>query len=585
MAESGLISRVLILLFTDLAGSTSLKAEMGDRAAGDLIALHRKHVEQIAKERNGKIEDWAGDGCFLTFETPSTAVLFALQLQHIHRNSPQLPDVYIGIHMGEISQREGKHGPSKPEGLAVDLASRIESLAIPGQILMSDAVFNSARQQISASEFGTPIAWRNYGTYALKGVGNPLQIGEAGFEGFSPLKAPSASKIDIAESISETMRDALAPEDDDSKNALKYILRFSPDDFGKAANALKMAIRSNRHNAWAHGALSYAYWEGSYQGWLQKLGVSYFDARLSARENLVSALNAGSAFAHIVESEIQLYRRQYDAAIADAKRAVDLDNDSQLATANLARILALADRCEEAIDICEKGLADDPAKPGHLYYRLALAYFSVSKFEKALELLENALTHDAKICHYAALLAAVCTCLSKNDRARAALDHYRKNSIIPPNLRDVMYFWPFKNIEVSDRFAEGLRKAKLPGQQSGYYKISEMQKLAGNEIRDLLFGKTASGFYPWSGQQEWIDRDWSGKATIRSGKKANTTVDNGKSTIEGNVIIDSWQSRWKGTKIGSPVYQNPAGSTDTKDQYILFTDFGFWPIAIEERHV
>src|SRR5678815_3629252 len=93
-------SRILTLVFTDLAESTGLKRKRGDQAVGELIARHRGHVRRLAAESGGHVIDWAGDGCFLTFETPSVAVLFALRLQHAHGEEPDLPGVRTGIHMG-----------------------------------------------------------------------------------------------------------------------------------------------------------------------------------------------------------------------------------------------------------------------------------------------------------------------------------------------------------------------------------------------------------------------------------------------------------------------------------------------------
>ena len=93
-------SKVLTLVFTDLKGSTSLKAEKGDDIAGQLIARHREHVKRLALTDGGRIIDWAGDGCFLTFETPSSAVLFALHLQQAHQRESDLPQVYVGHQHG-----------------------------------------------------------------------------------------------------------------------------------------------------------------------------------------------------------------------------------------------------------------------------------------------------------------------------------------------------------------------------------------------------------------------------------------------------------------------------------------------------
>ena len=103
-------SRLLTLLFTDLSGSTSLKTEKGDKAAGELISQHRDHVKQLSRSNSGRIIDWAGDGCFLTFDTPSAAVRFALNLQKAHTDNADLPKVYIGIHMGEVIEKIGPEG-------------------------------------------------------------------------------------------------------------------------------------------------------------------------------------------------------------------------------------------------------------------------------------------------------------------------------------------------------------------------------------------------------------------------------------------------------------------------------------------
>lgn len=186
-------SRVLTLVFTDLADSTGLKTAKGDRAVGELIQRHRDHLTQLAGQYSGQIIDWAGDGCFLTFETSSSAVMFALRLQQIHHYEADLPGVRIGVHMGEVSTRS-LDDATRVEGLIVDLSARIAGLAQPGQVLISSAVHQSAKQRLGIHEFGQPIRWETYGPYALKGFDEPVDIREAGLESISPLQAPEASE-------------------------------------------------------------------------------------------------------------------------------------------------------------------------------------------------------------------------------------------------------------------------------------------------------------------------------------------------------------------------------------------------------
>ena len=185
-------ARILSLVFTDLANSTALKSERGDAAIEALIARHAAHVRSLAADCGGRIIDWAGDGCFLTFDTSSSAVLFALRLQMAHSDEPDLPGVRVGVHMGEVTESVGDNGVPNIAGLAVDIASRISGLARPGQVLMSAAVYDSARQRIGVESLGKPILWQAHGTYAVKGFDKDLEIGEAGVQGIAPLTAPTS---------------------------------------------------------------------------------------------------------------------------------------------------------------------------------------------------------------------------------------------------------------------------------------------------------------------------------------------------------------------------------------------------------
>jgi len=186
-------SRVLTLVFTDLAGSTALKNQRGDAAVGELMRRHRDHITRLATETSGRIMDWAGDGCFLTFDTSSAGVLFALRLQEAHAADRNLPPVRVGIHLGEVTEHIRPDGAAQVEGLAVDVAARICGLAAPDQVLMSSAVYHSARQRLGVESLGKPVLWQSYGRYTLKGVDDAVEINEALLEGLNRPQPPAAS--------------------------------------------------------------------------------------------------------------------------------------------------------------------------------------------------------------------------------------------------------------------------------------------------------------------------------------------------------------------------------------------------------
>ncbi len=194
MSETKRTSRLLTLVFTDVVDSTALKAKRGDFRAEELLTRHRAHVERIAKQHSGRIIDWAGDGCFLTFETSSEAVLFAVELQREHLSDLDLPAIRVGIHMGEVTELVRADGTVRVEGLTVDLTARLESLAHPNQIVMSEAVYKSARQRLRHRESELTLIWKQYGEFHLKGFDEPIEVCVAGLGENAPLDAPVRSE-------------------------------------------------------------------------------------------------------------------------------------------------------------------------------------------------------------------------------------------------------------------------------------------------------------------------------------------------------------------------------------------------------
>ena len=196
MNNPALESRILTLVFTDLVGSTALKSKHGDQVAGALVERHREIVRAHAAASGGRVIDWAGDGCFLTFASASTALHFALSVQLAHAEQNDLPSVRIGIHMGEVTEHPFSHGSAQPhvEGLAVDLAARIGALAGSKQILVSGSVAEGARTRLTYADFARPIHWQACGNYALKGIAQPVGVYAVALEGVGNLEPPERDR-------------------------------------------------------------------------------------------------------------------------------------------------------------------------------------------------------------------------------------------------------------------------------------------------------------------------------------------------------------------------------------------------------
>lgn len=189
------ISQAVTMVFTDLQGSTSLKEEIGDDRAASLIERHCGLVLLICESEQGRVVNNPGDGFFLTFPKPSQAVRFALKIQYAHAEDKDLPGVRIGIHHGEVNVSDGLGGYL---GIEVDTAARVQQMATPGQILVSSSAYKGAKARVRDIE-DMPVKWKWYGEYHLKGVEDPVALGEVGLEGISPFKPP----VRIAPSVTE----------------------------------------------------------------------------------------------------------------------------------------------------------------------------------------------------------------------------------------------------------------------------------------------------------------------------------------------------------------------------------------------
>ena len=198
----------MILMFTDLVGSSALKVQIGDYAYAEKIA--KPHLTIFRDELLGSTEGaeliyYLGDGFFASFASVEDAVNVALRFQHALRSDPRFTiplKVRIGIHAGQVVfVEESKEGrPPILASHAADLCARVQSLALGGQILLTRHACDDGRQFVihhPKSENGAEpeIVWLDHGRYKFNGKDDdPLEIFEVGAKGQAPLKAPPDSE-------------------------------------------------------------------------------------------------------------------------------------------------------------------------------------------------------------------------------------------------------------------------------------------------------------------------------------------------------------------------------------------------------
>ena len=128
------------IMFSDMFGYTALM-QQNEQLANNNRKRLKEVLETSVSVFNGKILQYYGDGALSIFSSAIDGVNCAVDIQQTLQQEPKV-ELRIGIHTGDISiENETIYGDG------VNLASRIESLAVPGSIFISEKVFDEIRNQ------------------------------------------------------------------------------------------------------------------------------------------------------------------------------------------------------------------------------------------------------------------------------------------------------------------------------------------------------------------------------------------------------------------------------------------------------
>ena len=154
--------RLAAIMFTDIQGYTRLMQEDESEAIA-IRTRHRDIFQQTTLQYGGEIIQYYGDGTLSIFESCVDAVRCAQEMQQLFQTDPALP-VRIGIHLGDIVV-----GKEDIIGDSVNVASRVESLGIPGSVLISGKVYEEIQNK---QEFNL----QNLGKFHFKNDKHPRKI-------------------------------------------------------------------------------------------------------------------------------------------------------------------------------------------------------------------------------------------------------------------------------------------------------------------------------------------------------------------------------------------------------------------------
>lgn len=157
----------IVVMFSDIEGSTARNEELGDRGWVKLLEKHNKLIRKHVDDHGGHVVKSQGDGYMIAFSDPAEAVRCGVEVQEALQKNPDRWDrirVRMGIHVGS-SVRRG----DDLFGLNVAMAARVANQAEGGEILVSEPV-RDAIARADGLTLGTPR------DVELKGMSGSFQL-------------------------------------------------------------------------------------------------------------------------------------------------------------------------------------------------------------------------------------------------------------------------------------------------------------------------------------------------------------------------------------------------------------------------
>ncbi|MSP98184.1 MAG: adenylate/guanylate cyclase domain-containing protein [Betaproteobacteria bacterium] len=185
--------RLAAILAADVAGYSRLMAA-DDRATVTALDAARAVFRTEIESNQGRVIDMAGDSVLAVFETATGAVSAALTIQtELKALIAGIPEnrrmrFRIGIHLGDVIEKA--NGSIYGDG--VNIAARLEGLAEPGGITVSESIRTAVKGKVSA-------AFEDQGEQTVKNIPDPVRAYKVGLaNSTTPRPPPAVGEIDLS---------------------------------------------------------------------------------------------------------------------------------------------------------------------------------------------------------------------------------------------------------------------------------------------------------------------------------------------------------------------------------------------------
>ncbi len=169
MPTVGMERKLAAIFSTDVAGYSRL---MGDDEEATIRTLtaYRSVISSLIQHYRGRVVDSPGDNLLAEFASVVDAVRCAVEIQHVLKEkNTKLPDhrqmrFRIGINLGDVIV-EGE----RLYGDGVNIAARLESLAIPGGICISGTAYDHVENKLA-------LHYEYTGEQTVKNIAKPVRV-------------------------------------------------------------------------------------------------------------------------------------------------------------------------------------------------------------------------------------------------------------------------------------------------------------------------------------------------------------------------------------------------------------------------
>jgi TolB-like protein/class 3 adenylate cyclase/Tfp pilus assembly protein PilF len=156
------IRQLAAIMFADMTGYTAMMQD-DEQKAKTLHSRQKKAIDTHIPGNKGKIIQYFGDGTLSIFDSSIDAIKAGIEIQRELLQEPKVL-LRIGIHSGEVVlDKDGLYGD------CVNVASRIETLSVPGSVFISDKVHDEIKNH-------KEIKVKSMGRFSLKNVKRQIDV-------------------------------------------------------------------------------------------------------------------------------------------------------------------------------------------------------------------------------------------------------------------------------------------------------------------------------------------------------------------------------------------------------------------------